>query len=149
HEPVPERLTRTVRDAGKGRPEWRRRIAMPVAASLAALVIGVGAGYLGGAQWSSDGVQAAESERWLDDIASFHLLYAREERHLVEVGADRSDELQAWLGKHLHRDLRIPDLSAPGFTFEGGRLLMSGGKPLAQLLYLPPEGRPLGLCITV
>ena len=41
----------------------------------------------------------------------------------------------------------IPDLSQFGLTFEGGRLLVAAGKPVAQLMYRLQDGTVIALCL--
>lgn len=83
----------------------------------------------------------------LEEVAAYHTLYARETEHLVEVGADRKEHLEAWLGNRLRKHLIVPDLSGQGWTFEGGRMLAAGEAPIAQLLYTAPGRQPIALCI--
>lgn len=83
----------------------------------------------------------------LEEVAAYHTLYARETEHLVEVGADRKEHLEAWLGDRLRKHLVVPDLSGEGWTFEGGRMLAAGDAPIAQLLYTAPGRQPIALCI--
>jgi anti-sigma factor RsiW len=40
----------------------------------------------------------------------------------------------------------IPDLSAQGLTFEGGRLLVAAGQPVGQLMYRDANGAVFALC---
>ncbi|MBU2484956.1 MAG: anti-sigma factor, partial [Alphaproteobacteria bacterium] len=41
----------------------------------------------------------------------------------------------------------IPDLTGFGLTFEGGRLLVANGKPVAQLMYRQADGTVIALCL--
>jgi anti-sigma factor RsiW len=95
--------------------------------------------------------QVSPSDQLLDEVADYHIVYARETIHQVEVPASQLAHIQAWLGDLLHRRLRVPDLSDRGLTFAGARLLVVAGKPVAQLLYHWPgrEHEPLGLCIAL
>ena len=113
-----------------------------VAASIA-LLIGGTAGYFTGA---SQGTQVAAAPGWLSDIADYHRVYAEQTRHLVEVRADEADHIQTWLTNTIGSDVRIPDLSAHGLSFQGARLLVAAGKPVAQLMYLDPAGNVVALC---
>jgi anti-sigma factor RsiW len=125
----------------------RWRVALPAAASIAAAAILYG-GYTIG---FSQGQQAPGfSERLLDEVADYHVVYAREDEHQVEVPARQLAQIEAWLGERLHRRIEVPDLSKDGFTFEGARLLVVDGEPVAQLVYLPPDQphHPLALCIS-
>jgi anti-sigma factor RsiW len=129
--------------AGTG---WRR-FALPVAASIIAAAVFAGGFSLG----EMHGRQPQDfSARLLDEVADYHIVYAQEQEHQVELPAHRIDEIEAWLGNRLHRSLRVPDLSKRGLEFRGARLLVVDGKPVAQLLYGWPDQpqRPLALCIS-
>jgi anti-sigma factor RsiW len=124
----------------------RRQLAFPFAASVLALA------FTGGfAMGARDGEKAADfAEHLLDEIADYHVLYARETEHQVEIAASRRADIEHWLGDRLDRSLRVPDLSGRGFTFAGARLLVIDSRPVAQLVYHAPgrPHQPLALCIT-
>jgi anti-sigma factor RsiW len=119
------------------RPIWGA-----LAASLVALVIGGAGGYL-----YKDSTTPVQVTGWLSDIADYHGVYASQARHLVEVGADEADHIEAWLGKTVGASFSIPDLTEFGLTFEGGRLLVANGKPVAQLMYRQADGTVIALCL--
>jgi len=119
------------------------RFVLPVAASIAAALIGFGTGFWRGA------ARGDFADRLLDEVAEYHLVFAREGVHQVEVTGDRVDEIESWLGARLGRRLEVPDLSARGLTFGGARLLVVSHRPVAELVYTysnQPD-RPLALCI--
>jgi len=91
---------------------------------------------------------AQQPQPWIMQVAQYHKIYAREQRHLVEVPADDTPHIEQWLGKRLD-DLafKVPDLSSFGLTFKGARMLVVNGAPVAQLVYLPADGRAVALCI--
>jgi anti-sigma factor RsiW len=91
---------------------------------------------------------AQQPQPWIMQVAQYHKIYAREQRHLVEVSAAETPHIEQWLGKRLD-DLafKVPDLSAFGLTFKGARMLVVNGAPVAQLVYLPADGRAVALCI--
>ena len=74
---------------------------------------------------------------------SAFLVYAREVRHPVEVGADQQAHLATWLGKRLDYGLKIPDLAALGFSLVGGRLIPVNGTAGAMLMYEDGTGQRL------
>lgn len=115
-----------------------------VAASVAFLVVGAAGGFVAGGRY---GVVPAAQNDWLMQVAQYHGIYAKEKRHLVEVSADETPHIEAWLGKRLGRTLAVPDLSASGAEFKGARLLGINGKPVAQLIYQMPGGEPFALCV--
>ena len=114
------------------------------AASIVALCVGIGSGYL---LRSPAPTEITASRGWLDDIADYHGVYAQQTRHLVEVGAEESDHIETWLTNSVGVEVRIPDLQASGLTFEGGRLVVASGRPVAQLLYTDEAGQVVALCL--
>ena len=148
NEPVPFELAAAIQSA-PGAPAANSPNApsgtgwLTAAAACAALLIGGTGGYFTGA---SQGTQVAAAPGWLADIADYHRVYSGQQRHLVEVGADEADHIQTWLTASIGAEVRIPDLSSFGLTFQGARLLVAAGKPVLQLMYLDAEGRVVALC---
>lgn len=142
-EPVPFALAQQIKNTplepkvAPARPIWGT-----LAASLVVFVLGGASGFL--LRGESAPVQTAG---WLADIADYHEVYASQGRHLVEVGADESDHIQTWLGNTVGAQFTIPDLTAYGLTFEGGRLLVANAKPVAQLMYRLEDGTVVALCL--
>jgi anti-sigma factor RsiW len=118
-----------------------RRTILAAAAAVLLGVVGFGAGYEYGER------PPPRFEALIGDIAEYHNVYARDPSHLVEVPASRRADIEEWLGHSLGEKLTVPDLSAAGFRFVGGRLLVGGGMPVAQLLYTRPGTLPVGICI--
>ena len=118
-----------------------RRLRPLLAPGIAALLL------LGGATagWLGRGFTRTETIDLADYALSAHRLYAAEARHAVEVSADESDHLVAWLSKRLDHPLRIPSLETSGYHFVGGRLLPSEYGPAAQLMYEDADRRRLTL----
>jgi anti-sigma factor RsiW len=119
-----------------------RRYGWAVGAALAASI----AGFLVGTNWT--GWTGSEAASLAAEVAEYHPVYASDQRHLVELPADRLDEITSWLGERLGRKLTIPDLSARGLRFAGARLLAVNGLPVAQLMYTRASGEPIALCLT-
>ncbi|MEM1360463.1 MAG: anti-sigma factor [Pseudomonadota bacterium] len=84
---------------------------------------------------------------WIAQVADYHRVYANEVRHRVEVPASDIDHIRAWLGERVG-GLEVPDLSPAGLEFEGARLLVANGAPVAQLVYIDAEDRMFALCVT-
>ena len=152
HEPPPPGLVAMLRAATpRRRPQayW-----LPLAASIALLIAGGIAGALGVRHFDhAEPIVAAMPaptpvDRLLEDVANYHRVYAREQRHLVEVPATETPHIEEWLGRRLKSQLTIPDLKSQGLTFRGGRLLVFEGRPMAELVYTPADGPPVALCIT-
>lgn len=143
NDPVPLALVQQIKATPlKAKPVPSRPIWGTLAASLVVFALGGVGGYVMRGQDAP--VQTAG---WLADIADYHRVYANEERHLVEVGADESDHIQTWLGNVVGAQFSIPDLTGFGLTFEGGRLLVANGKPVAQLMYRLADGTVIALCL--
>ncbi|MEO8531947.1 MAG: anti-sigma factor [Deltaproteobacteria bacterium] len=148
-EPVPPQLERAVqlaqaieKPANLSRsPRFGLR---SLAAALGLLVIGAGSGALI-ARATLDPVAVVAQTGWLDQVAAYHKVYAAQTNHLVEVSASDAT-LAGWLAKSTGVSVEIPDLSAQGLTFQGGRLLVAGGKPVAQLMYTDANGEVVALC---
>jgi anti-sigma factor RsiW len=120
----------------------RLRYGLALAASIAISVVGFG----GGAMYTG-GVPSQHAEL-LDEVAGYHEIYSRETRHLVEVPAEQMEHLKAWLGQRLARDFDVPDLTAAGLHFAGGRMVIVNGRPVGQLMYSRDQGLPIGVCLT-
>ena len=149
-EPVPLELAAAIQKAPIGfvANTSEAPSAMPawVATAIAVFFLFVGGtgGYLAAV---SQGLNAAATPGWLTDIAEYHAVYAAEERHLVEVPASEAEHITAWLTKTVGAEVRIPDLAANGLNFQGARLLVAAGKPVAQLMYTDTDGEVVALCL--
>src|SRR5690349_11762150 len=132
-------------------PRRRKRVNPWVSRALAASV--PFAGFIGGdyvvhTQWTHETGDMERHSDLLDEIAAYHLVYARETEHLVEVPASRQAHIESWLGARLNRRLSVPDLTSFGMKFEGARMLVIGGYPVAQLIYSREHGEPVAVCVT-
>jgi anti-sigma factor RsiW len=82
---------------------------------------------------------SADSERWVDNLAAWYRVhlssYQKDQRLLVDVGAENIGELEKWIGTKLQRQITLPDLAQFGYRQQGGRLLLIGGRPAAQFFY--------------
>jgi anti-sigma factor RsiW len=159
HEPVPERLIAAARggapasEAPKilpfkrhrpgGAPPARWRSALPIAASIVGLLVGVGGTYLGLGKLAPGGGQrpgaeaAAVNNVWLDNAAGyFKLLASAGDNALIDVPAtgDTREALQK-ISQSLPQEVRLPDLKPWGLNFRGARLVVVEGRPAAQLVY--------------
>lgn len=66
---------------------------------------------------------------------------------MVEVDASEAEHIEAWLGKTTGVTFAIPDLATHGLQFEGGRLVVAKGKPVAQLMYRLADSTVVALCL--
>jgi anti-sigma factor RsiW len=144
-ERVPDGMTRLVTGEAKklstGAPRWRM-----AAAAAILLALGAGGGYVAGV--GRLGLEAQAEDRLSEDAIAAHMIYAAEQRHAVEVGANDKDHLLSWLSKRLGLTLVAPDLSAAGFELVGGRLLPAGQKTAALLLYEDAKGNRISIYVT-
>lgn len=116
-----------------------------IAAAAVFLMVGGIGGYIVNDQTTPD-IQIASSGNWLSQVASYHGIYAREKRHLVEVDASESDHIKKWLGNTTNIGFSIPDLSTHGFEFRGARLLVVKAQPVAQLMFTDDQGAVIAIC---
>lgn len=147
-EPAPEAMIAAIEaapEAGQvaNSPTPPRRGWAVAAAMVAALFIGATGGAL--LVYEAPPEQVA-SLGWLEDIADYHGVYAAQGRHLVEVPAAEADHIETWLTATLGTDVIIPDLTDQALTFEGARLLVAAGRPVAQLIYTDADGIVVALC---
>ncbi len=144
-ERVPDGMTRLVNGEPKrqttGAPRWRM-----AAAAVLLLALGAGGGYLAGV--GGVGPEAQAEDELAEDAIAAHMIYAAEQRHAVEVGANDKDHLLGWLSKRLGLTLIAPDLTADGFELVGGRLLPAGQKTAALLLYEDTKGDRISVYVT-
>jgi anti-sigma factor RsiW len=153
--PVPERFLALVSSsspAQEGQRRWQifsrsRWVRQALAASFLLLAV-VGANYGYYALQSQQG-SASATDELLKELAEYHVIYARETEHLVEVPATRKAHIEEWLGNRLNRKLTVPDLTRDGLEFIGARMLVMEGHPVAQLIYKHDDEPPIALCITL
>lgn len=119
---------------------WRVGRWAAMAACVALLAFGSTAGWFAALN-TGPTLAVAMSQRAL--VA--HAVYAVDKRHAVEVKADEREHLQAWLSKRIGAEIAIPDLTAQGFTFLGGRLLAAEDRPAGQLMYEDANQRRLAV----
>jgi anti-sigma factor RsiW len=131
-EPVPARLS-----VGRILRPRRSLATVAAAASVAAFLIGGGAGWLahGATMQPSTGV-----EKVATDAVEAYRLYTVEVRHPVEVAGDERAHMTQWLTKRLGYQQHIPDLSAIGLKLVGGRLLPGPDGAAAFYMYEGPSG---------
>ena len=119
----------------------RPRLAAPLVAAAAGLVLGVGL------TWFAQGFGGGGGDFVLDQLAeksaAAYAVYAPEVRHPVEVAASEAEHLSAWLSNRMGMAFRIPRLGDLGFELIGGRLMIGDRAPAALLMYENSQGRRL------
>ena len=134
-------------------PQARQGHWMRWGGMAAGVLIAFAAGWLGNAQWSMHRVAAAQLARapamreFVHDASIAHAVYAPEKRHPVEVAASEQQHLVQWLSKRLDRPLKVPDLTAMGYTLVGGRLLPGESGARAQFMFEDAAGERITLYI--
>ncbi|WP_439143486.1 hypothetical protein [Planktotalea sp.] len=120
----------------------------PMRALAASLLIGaaLGAGGMWFNQQNKPPEQIAAARSWLGEVAEYHQVYAVQTRHLVEVPASEQDHIEKWLSKEVGVAFKVPDLETAGWSFQGARLLVAAGKPVAQLMYKNADGAVIAIC---
>ncbi|OCP09181.1 MULTISPECIES: anti-sigma factor [unclassified Ensifer] len=159
HDPVPLALVRQIKQGPGVNPKTERvttttatvrnvRIWPRVlAASVALMLLGGAAGFIvGTANNVAEPTKIAAARGWLDEIADYHRIYSRQKEHLVEAPASEGPKIETWLASSVGVPFKIPQLGGKGLTFEGARLLVANGKPVAQLVYRSTEGEIFAIC---
>lgn len=151
-EPVPLNLASAIRNAPKQTTTAPEPVAAPrglpgwlaIAASVGFLAVGGLGGYSLG---TGSQPQVVATAGWLTEIAAYHGVYETQQRHLVEVAADETPHIETWLGNTTGVPFSVPDLAGNGLDFQGARLLVAGGLPVAQLIYTDADGAVFALCL--
>jgi anti-sigma factor RsiW len=138
-EPVPPELdlTRIIADR-------RRRGAMFQWAAAAVVLVCLGG--LGG--WSLRGIGEAPGaglQALALEAADSYSVFAPDRAHAVEMAASDREELLQWISQRLGRKVAVPDLSAAGYRFLGGRVVATAHGPAALFLYDDGRGGRLAV----
>jgi anti-sigma factor RsiW len=114
-----------------------------IAASLAAFLIG------GGAGWFMRGASTSPTTfaEFTGDALGAHRLYVVEVRHPVEVEGSERAHLQQWLSKRVGYDVKAPELDGTGLKLVGGRLLPGETGARAQFMFEDTAGERVTLYI--
>lgn len=159
HDPVPLALVRQIKQ-GPGISPKAERVTTAAAtarnvriwprvltASVALMLLGGAVGFIvGTANNVTEPTKVAGARGWLDDIAAYHRIYSRQKEHLVEVPASETAKIEPWLASSVGVPFKVPQLAGKGLAFEGARLLVAEGKPVAQLVYRSAEGEIFAIC---
>lgn len=89
----------------------------------------------------------ADMAPWIRTAAGYQQLYSRETIALVQPDTSVTAATIARIREVDGLALQIPDLRRDGLTFERVQRLRFHDKPLEQIVYLPPNGPPVALCV--
>jgi anti-sigma factor RsiW len=151
-EPVPDRLNlarlveaRQHRHAhswlsGPGAGPWRN-----IAAAVALVLVG------GAGGWSMHGMAGKapmNPENMLTQEAmDNYRVYAADAVRPVEMHAGEQEQLLRWVSNRLDRKVAVPDLSASGYRFMGGRLVATAHGPGAMFFYDDSSGNRIAMLV--
>jgi anti-sigma factor RsiW len=89
---------------------------------------------------------AADASPWVDVVAAYHSLYVRA---TVDQSANELPRVRRTLSEFVtpqNKALTVPDLSKSGLAFKRLQRLGYRDVPVAQMIYLPDQGKPVALC---
>lgn len=134
-EPVPPQLNLEHMVLSRRRPRW------PDWRAAAAACLLVFAGATGG--WILRGTATEERvgiAALAEEANDAYAVFAPDSGRAVEIPAADSATLVGWVEDRLARPISVPDLSATGYRFIGGRLVATGHGPAALLMYDNAQG---------
>lgn len=115
----------------------------------AAVVFALGLGTSAG--WSLRGDMPPGGDAGISALAReatrSYVVYASDTVRPVEMGPSQRTELVDWVSSRLGRKVAIPDLSASGYNFIGGRLVMTAHGPAGLFMYDDAGGSRLALTV--
>jgi anti-sigma factor RsiW len=123
--------------------EARRKPAFSVSwRAVAAAILLVSLGGAGG--WSIRGMSSYTESSGISALAQEaafnYAVYSPDRLHPVELRAGNSAELVRWISNRLQTPIMVPDLSAAGYQFMGGRLVATAHGPAGLLMYDNGQG---------
>jgi anti-sigma factor RsiW len=142
-EPIPPHLNlRHLMDARLRSGEWRSW------RSMAAAVLLLVAGGIGG--WSMRGQMSEVPENngiaaLAHEAAYTFSVFGTDRAHSVEFGAVDKAELVNWIASRIGRTVAVPDLTAAGYVFMGGRVVATPHGPAGLLMYSNDQGQRLAV----
>lgn len=137
-EPLPPELDLTRMIARQRRPRQASWSAFAAAAVVLLCLGGIGGWSLHGLGQPREGIAAVAQE-----AAANYAVYAPDHSRPVELRADDRAELVSWTTQRLGRPVAIPDLTASGYRFMGGRVVTTAHGPAAMFMYDDDRGTRL------
>jgi anti-sigma factor RsiW len=143
-EPIPPQLNlRHLMERRRRSQAWSWR---SMAASVLLLVMG------GAGGWSLRGGAAEHSETsgiaaLAHEAAYTFDVYGVDRSHPVEFGATDKAQLVSWIASRIGRTVSVPDLTASGYAFMGGRLVATPHGAAGLLMYNNGQGQRLAMLV--
>jgi anti-sigma factor RsiW len=134
-EPVPAQLnlTRLIAASRRSRAGYWQ---MAAAACICLAVGGAGG-------WSLHGMEAAPrtgTAALAREAAVSFAVFGSDPRRPVEIKASDSADLVRWVSSRIERPVSVPDLSASGYRFMGGRVVATPNGPAGLFMYDDESG---------
>jgi anti-sigma factor RsiW len=140
-EPIPPELNlkRMIDARHRATASWWR-----AAAAILLICIGAGGGWsLRGAVGVPPAAVPSGIEALAQEAADSYAVYAPDRTRPVEIRAADRAELVDWAAERLHHPLAVPDLSASGYRFMGGRIVPTAHGPAVLFMYDNDHGTRL------
>jgi anti-sigma factor RsiW len=141
-EPVPPDLNLARWQERRGRPAmsgWRA-----AAASVLLLCVGGAGGWVA---HGSRPVLMGGTAALAQEAAESYQVFSADQVRPVEIKANDQTALVNWLSVRLRRPVAVPDLTAAGYRFMGGRLVATAHGPAGLLLYDDDHGNRMAMLI--
>jgi anti-sigma factor RsiW len=143
-EPIPPQLN--LRHLMEGRRQSQAWSWRSIAASVLLLVVG------GAGGWAMRGAAVGRSEAngvgaLAQEAAYTFEVYGVDRSHPVEFGAAEKAQLVSWIASRIGRTVSVPDLTASGYAFMGGRLIATAHGAAGLLMYSNGQGQRLVMLV--
>ncbi|HKD55709.1 MAG TPA: hypothetical protein VKB72_15960 [Steroidobacteraceae bacterium] len=92
---------------------------------------------------------AADVSPWIKAVADYQQLYSRATVANVTEDPQLSNRVITNLRTADGISVRVPDLRSAGLAFKRVQRLSFNQRPVVQMVYLPTQGEPIALCVTV
>jgi anti-sigma factor RsiW len=145
-EPVPPELNLARMIEARRRPARERwRFA---AAAVLLVAAGVGAGWAARGSLAPEGTSARSGLAALAQEASdSYKVFSADQARPVEIRAPNQADLVDWISTRLQHPVSVPDLTASGFRFMGGRLVATAHGPAGLIMYDDDKGMRLVMLV--
>ena len=141
-EPVPPQLNLARLAERRHRVVWPRWQA--AAAAILLLAVGGAGGWAARSQVATPMAGAAALAQ---EAADSYEVFSADQSRPVELKASDRGTLVNWVSQRLRRPIAVPDLSASGYRFMGGRLVATSHGPAALFLYDDDHGARLAMLV--